>query len=98
PEELVAAGLGRADHPHRGALGEGAERAEKADRYADLGAVGDHHLDGFTAALGVQNIEREPMLLEEAGVLAELSDKGLAHPAGANRDLEMVLGARRRGQ
>ena len=54
--------------------------------------VGDDDLDRLAAALGVENVEREAVLLEDAGVLPELGDEGLADAARADRKLEMVLG------
>ena len=55
-------------------------------------APGDYHLDRLTAALGVENVELDAMLLEDAGILAELRHEGLSHPAAAHRKLEPVIG------
>ena len=68
-----------------------AEHAEEADRNADLRAVRDHRLLRLAAAVGVEDVEREAMLLEDAGLVAKLGDEGLAHVAVADRDLEVVL-------
>ena len=70
---------------------EGAERAEKSVGNADLRAVGDDDLLGLAAALGIKDVERQPMLLEDAGVLAQLRHEGLADAACADGDLEMIL-------
>jgi hypothetical protein len=82
----------RADDAQRRALGIGAEHAEKSGGDADLHAVGDHRLLGLAAALRVDDVEREPVLLEDAGVLTEIGDKGLADAARAHRDLEGIVG------
>ena len=55
--------------------------------------VGDDDLDRLAAALGIEDIEREAVLLEDAGVLSKLGDEGLADAARADRKLELVLRA-----
>ena len=40
-----------------------------ADPGADIGAAGDHGLLDFASALGIENLQHEPALLEEAGIL-----------------------------
>src|SRR5262249_40885419 len=57
------------------------------------GAVGDHRLLGLAAPVGVEDVEREVVLLEEAGLVADLGDECLADAAPADRDLELVGGA-----
>ena len=58
---------------------------------ADVDAAGEHDLDGLAAALGVEHVEREAMLLEDAGVLAELRHALLPAAALPDRDLERIL-------
>ena len=53
--------------------------------------VGNDDLNGLAAALRVKNVEREAVLLEDAGVLSELRNESLADAAGADRKLELVL-------
>ena len=61
---------------------------------ADVDAAGEHDLDGLTAALGVEHVEREAMLLEDAGVLAEFRHALLPAAALPDRDLERILRGR----
>src|SRR5262249_34248250 len=79
-----------ADDAHRRAFGEYADRAEKAGGDADLRAVGDHRLLGLAAAIGIENVQREVVALEHAGLVADLGDEGFANAAAAHRDLERV--------
>src|SRR6185503_1222373 len=89
-----ATGKGRTDDTDGRALGISAERAQKSRGHADLRAVGDDHLLRLAAALGVEDIEGESVLLEDAGILSELGDEGLADAARAHRDLEVILRGR----
>src|SRR5262249_9793687 len=68
------------DHPNRRAFGKGSERIECADPGADIGAAGDHGLLGFAGALGIENLQHEPVLLEEAGILPQLRKGILPRP------------------
>src|SRR6185436_19921753 len=81
----------RADHPDRSAFGECAEDRMSTGPDADVDAAGEHDLDGLAAALGVEHVEREAMLLEDAGVLAELRHALLPAAALPDRDLERIL-------
>jgi hypothetical protein len=92
PEHLVAAGKGAADDAHRRTLGKHADRPQEAHAGADLGAVGDHRLLGLAAAVGIEDVEHDFVLVEQAGLVADLGDEGLADAAAANRDLEPLLG------
>src|SRR5262249_10542057 len=74
------------------ALGEHTDGAEEARGHADLRAVGDDGLLGLAAAVGVEDIEREIVLLEVAGGVADLGDESLADAAAADGDLQAVLG------
>src|SRR5262249_61939411 len=95
PEALGAAGIRAADDPHRCPFGEYPDRAEEARGDADLRAVRDHRLLGLAAAIGIENVEGEVMRVEQAGLVADLGDEGLADAAPADRDLELILGASR---
>jgi hypothetical protein len=74
--------IGRPDHlaaddADRRALGKGADGGRDAGRSRDIHAAADHRLDRFRAGLDVENLEIEPMLLEDAAALAELGDAGV---------------------
>src|SRR5262249_28546088 len=86
-------GIGAADDAHRRAFRKHPDRPEETRGDADLGAVGDHRLLGLPAAVGVEDVEREVVLLEEAGLVADLGDESLADAAAADRDLEPIPGA-----
>ena len=66
-------------------------RAEKADLTADVGGSGNDDLDRLAAALRVENVEFDAVLLEDAGVLAQLRHEGFADAAAALRELETIL-------
>src|SRR5262249_41156409 len=57
----------------------------------DIHAAGDHRLLGLARALGVEDVERESVLLEDAAALAELRHRGVPQRALADRDLERLL-------
>src|SRR5262245_50778798 len=66
--------IGRADHlaandTDRRAFGERAKRSRHPDADGAIHATGDHRLDRFRAALGVEELEREAVLLEDAATL-----------------------------
>src|SRR5262249_39177369 len=88
---LAAAGIRAADDADRRALGKHSDGAKKARGHADLGAVRDHRLLGLAAAVGIEDVEREVVLAKQAGIVADLGDKGLANAAAADRDLQPVL-------
>src|SRR5262249_34851250 len=67
PGEIVRARVRCRDHADRRAFGKGSECIECADPGADIGAAGDHGLLGFAGALGIENLQEKPVLLEEAG-------------------------------
>src|SRR4029434_4032940 len=79
--------MAAADNAHRRSLGEYADRTEEALRDADLRAVGDHGLLGLAAAVGIENVEREIVAFEQAGLVADLGDEGFANAAPADCDL-----------
>ena len=98
PEEVAAARHLGADDAQRRALRIGAEHAEHAGGRAELDAAGDHRLLGLAAALGIEDVEHDAVLLEDAAALAELGDRGIPQPALADRDAQRVVGAHRRGE
>jgi hypothetical protein len=91
---LIGADHRAADHADRRALGVGAERAQRADRDADVDRAGDHRGQRLAAALGVEHLELEAALLEEALLLADLGHLVVESPAGANGDFQCVVGKR----
>ena len=60
----------------------------------DIDAAGENDLDGLAASLGVEQFEGETVLLEDAGILAELGHALLPAAALPDRDLERILRAR----
>ena len=93
-ELVVRAGERRADGAHRRALRIGAEHRVRAGADADIDARRDDRLQGLAAALRVEHVEHEAVLLEDAGVLAKLGDALLPAAALPDRDLERVLRGR----
>jgi hypothetical protein len=93
---LRAAGIGAADDAQRRAFREHADRAEEAGGDADLRAVGDDGLLRLATAVGVEDVELEILLLEQARLVADLGDESFPNTAAADRDLQVVLGDRRR--
>jgi hypothetical protein len=51
-------------------IGIGAQRSQRAGAQADIDRSGDDDLEGLAAALGVEDLQRDPMLLENAAALA----------------------------
>ena len=96
PERLARSGRARADDADGRALAVGAEASEHPGAEADVDRAGDDDLQRLAAALGVEDVEIEAVLLKDAGLLAELGDR--AFPAAADRrgDLERFGGKRRR--
>src|SRR5262249_21381147 len=86
------------DHAHRRALGKSAEGVERADPGPDIGAARDHRLLRLAGALGVEDVEHERVLLEEAGILPELRERVLPGPGEPGGDAQPVLRDGRRGQ
>src|SRR5919197_5186719 len=79
------------DNSDRSALGKGAHRAHRADCSPDVDRARNHRLLGFAAARGVQDFEKETMLLEDSRALAELSDGRVPIAPLAGGNLERVL-------
>ena len=94
PEQAGTAGGLGADDAQRRALGIGAEHAHCAGRGPQFDAAGDHRLLGLAAALGVQNIQHDAMLLEDAAALAEFRHRGIPQAALTDRDPQRVVGQR----
>jgi hypothetical protein len=82
PEDLSRSGGARPDDAYGRALAVGAQAAEQSRAEPDVDRAGDDHLQRLAAALGVEDVEVEAMLLEDAGLLAELGDRTL--PAAAD--------------
>ena len=79
------------DHSDRRSFGKGPECIECADPGADIGAAGDHGLLGFASALGIENLQHEPVLLEEAGILPQLRKGILPRPCQSSSNAQFVL-------
>ena len=93
PEQLVGAGhLRRDDAVGRGlaALHVGADGAEDAVRHRDIDAAGGDRGDRLRAAFGVEHLDLEAGLLEEAGGLAELDPGAVPESLLRDRDLELL--------
>jgi len=86
PVGVLAGRLG-ADDADRRAFRIGAEHAQRADRHADIDVAGDHGLHRLPGALGVQNLELQPMLLEKAGARTERCGRAMPDLALADGDL-----------
>ena len=98
PEQLVGAGhLRRDDAVGRGfaALHVGADGAEDAVRHGDVDAAGRNGRDRLRAALGVEHLDLEAGVLEEAGRLAELDPGAVPEAALRDRHLELFDGEAR---
>jgi hypothetical protein len=66
--------------------------------HSHIDAAGYHALLGLAAALCVEELEHEPVLLEDAGLLTELRRRRLPGAALGNSNLYHVLRRRIRGQ
>src|SRR5262249_13989874 len=62
---------------------------------ADVDAAGDDRLHRLAAAVGIENLEIEPVLLEDAGALADVGNAAVPVVGRTDRELERVVGARR---
>ena len=98
PIKIVGPGRAVADDAHRRAFDVGGHRRRRADADADVGGARDHDLQRLAGPLGVDRLERDPVLLEDAGARAQVGSRGFPISAHRDRELERVLGrARRRG-
>ena len=88
---IGGAGGFRADDAHRRALGVSADRADGADRKADIDAVGDRPAAGSRRCRTCRSFEIEAVLLENAGLVAEMRDRGVPIAALADGELHLVL-------
>src|SRR5262249_1268859 len=86
------AGRRIADDGERRALGEGRHDRGGAEPDAYSDAAGNDRLLGLAAALRVEDVERDAALLEEAGALSELGRRRLPVAAGADRELDRMVG------
>src|SRR5215471_3002038 len=96
PVEIGGADDLAADDADRRALGERAECGRDARSGREVDAAGDQCLDRFGPGRRVENLELQPMLLEDASAQPELGNAGVPRPALRHRELEHVL--RRRGR
>src|SRR5262249_56478272 len=78
------------DDADRSALGEGPDRREEAVRHRHIDAAGVDDLQGLPAALGVEKLDLEVRLLEEALLLGEFEERTVPEAALRDRDLELV--------
>jgi hypothetical protein len=88
---VVRAGHGGADHTDGRALGVSAHDAERAEPDAEIGTARDHRLQRLARPLGVEDVEYDAVLPEDAGVLRELRDRLVPNALGTDRELERVL-------
>src|SRR5262249_8345401 len=91
PEQVAGASDLRADDAHGCAFGEGAEHAHDADADADVDAAGDHGLLRLAGALGIEQLEREAVLLEDAPAIPDLGDASVPQPALPDREPQRLL-------
>ena len=82
----------------RRAFGKGADGGRNAGRGGDIDAAADEGLDRFRSGGGIEDIEIESVLLENAAALAELGKAGVPGAFLRNGDFERVVGERRRGR
>jgi len=68
---VVRAGHGRADDADRRTLGISPHDTQRAEPNAEVGAAGDHRLQRLARTLRIENVERDPVLLKDTGVLRE---------------------------
>jgi len=76
-----------------GAFLEKARAAPMMPPHPDIDAAREHRLQRLGAALGVEQLQRQAMLLEDACALAELGYRGIPIAALANRELQHILRA-----
>jgi hypothetical protein len=94
PEQVAASHHLGADDTKRRAFRESAEHTESTGRRAELDAAGNHRLLGFAAALGVEDVQRDPVLLEDAAALAEFDHRGVPQAALPDCDPQRIVGKR----
>jgi hypothetical protein len=95
PVGVRRADHGAADDPHRRALGKTADGGFDAAAAGDIHAARNHGLMGLRTALGVQDLDREATLGENAGALAEFGDRRIPLPPLRDRDPEGIGGSGR---
>ena len=91
PEQVRGAGGFRAQDAHRSALRVGRQHAHDAGRHADVDAARQHRLLRLAAALRVQDLEYQAVLLEDAAALADLCDGRIPVAPLPDGQLERVL-------
>ena len=60
-----------------------------------FGCARDHRLQRLARARGVEQFELDAVLLEDAGLVAEMRDRGVPVAALADGHLDHVVGAKR---
>ena len=90
------AGCLRADDAHRCALGIGGHGALGADREAKIDRAGDDRLQRLARPRRVDDFEVDAVLLEDAGLLAEIRNRRVPVAALADGELEEIGGVGRR--
>ena len=88
---VVRAGHGRADDADRRTLGISPHDTQRAEPNAEVGAAGDHRLQRLARTLRIENVERDPVLLKDTGVLREFRDRLVPDSLGADRELQCIL-------
>ena len=88
PVEVAGAGDARRDDPHRGALGERSHHRAGPRRDPDVDAAGDHRLHRLPAPVGIEELQIDAVVAEDAGALADRGDAGVPVAGRADRELE----------
>ena len=91
PIQVAGTGDLGADDADRRALRIGAQNPHDACPDPDLDAAGDHGLLGLAGALGIEDFERQAVLLENTGALADIGYRRIPQSALADRNLQRVL-------
>src|ERR1700746_4167427 len=74
------------------------QRPHDPDAHANVDTAGEYRLLGLTAALGVEDLQRHAVLLEDAGALADVGNRSIPQSALADRESERVLRKGRRAR
>src|SRR5204863_7110112 len=96
PEQVACPRERGQQDAHRLAAGKRADDTGDADARAKIGAAGNDGLQGLACTLRADILEHEVVPLEDARVLAERGRLILPIVDLADRDLELILRARRR--
>src|SRR5262245_54762978 len=98
PIVIFYASIGRGQDPHRRAFDKSAHRAGRADSYPDIGAAGDHRLQGLAGALGAEIFQNDAVPLKDSSL--HTKRRHLVSPGIdlTDCDLDCVLCADRRDE